>query len=581
MSTPPQTRRESPKPAPRKKVLQPPSEGAPATRPSSPLAYRPTATTRDDIALHTSACANAAPVRRSGSFQGAIFSAGKEPPLARELWRLPKSGKTSSLAKFVETHLNDFPMCVAVTGGTQIGLSVGSIYTVHFVKNTKVINAEDGKGVPQFCIPLNSSVQIGIVHPTLLNSENQKCCNVIYKSAKEVMCAEPLPKILRVANGYVDSNPLFTLAQNELLIVKRVLKSQRPFGQQKLMTYSLTNNAPKVLRESCNALFLTEPESVLVYPVEFFAHFNDSLPLKAILQFANNVPKSSPAEVITLTDWSVVRSIIVTPYRGKDSPPQLEGEVTPLLEIPLDSNVELDKATIQENEDMCSESLTLIRDFDPKRVTSMMPHAGPGGCIRPGYEREGLELESILISPSRPPANLPQTEGPYSIPLDCVQLPKPKQRVMPSADAAEVKVSNGSADLRVQFNTLQRTVEIVQCQMDSVENMARRSHNWVGLLKAEMAELTKATKQLTARVDALALNKNGLRVPSPKREASQETSLDPTLHSTTSSADREKNKKLLAKLSCEEVKLYTTVYRYINAINGVGVGAGQECSFVR
>ena len=69
-----------------------------------------------------------------------------------------------------------------------------------------------------------------------------------------------------------------------------------------------------------------------------------------------------------------------------------------------------------------------------------------------------------------------------------------------------------------------------------------------------MAELTKATKQLTARVDALALNKNGLLVPSPKREASQETAVDPTLHSTTSSADREKNKKLLAKLSCEEVK---------------------------
>lgn len=567
MSTSPQTR---PKPAPRVRRPQSPAGGHQIKRSISPLVHTPhsaIATTRDDSALPTHAriaAERACTVRRSGSFNDREQA---------KLWNIPpkdtkNDSAPSSLAKFVQTYQTDFPMCVQITGGTRIGLSVGAIYTFHFIKNTRVINVQDGKGVAQFCIPLNSSVQIGIVYPPVLNSENHICRNIAFKGVKEIMTTDPLPKILRAANSCVDDNPSFTLVQNELLIVKKVLKS-RPFGQQKLVTYSLTNNTTKVLRENCNVLFLTGPESVLVYPVEFFAHFHDSMPLKAILQFSDDAVKTSLSQVITLADSGVVRSIIATPFRGKDAPPPKEWGKAPLLEIPLDTDVELERATVPENDDMCSESLELIRGFDPKRVISMAPSAaptvdqilsaGPGGGIRQGYEKMGLELESALIN-SRSPAKLPETEGQYSTPHDCLpSWQSSEKRPAPStgtaAEATGTDGGGGNVDLRMQLNVLQRTVEIMQHQMDSVENMARKSNSLVGLVKAEVAQIATATKQLITRVDALSPYQNGPLL-SPKGARGLETPAVPPLPNTTvtSSADKDMNKKLLAQLSCIEVK---------------------------
>lgn len=550
-----------PSPLPRKRIQQ---QEPPAKPPRSPLLVQrvnETPASNEATLIHqTKTSRDNCPVRRSASLDDhSSLRLRKEPPLSRDLWRtMKKSDSPSSLATFVKTYQNDFPMSVEVTRGTQPGITAGAIYNFHFIKNTRVINFESPSG--QFCIPLNSSVQIGIVYPPILNSENEICKNVVFNGAKEIMAAEPLPKILRAANAYVDSNPDFSIAQNELLIVKKVRKS-RPFGQQSLLVYSLTNNVEKVLRENCNVLFMTTPENVMVYPVELFAHFYNALPLKAILQFDKNTgpggdtPKPPSTKIVTLANHGVARSIIATPYRGKEQQQQEK-----VLEIPLDADIEVEKAMIADDEELCAEALTLIRDFDPKHVSLCAPAPKFNeGSIRQGYEKIGLELESVLLQ-SRRPEKLPAMEGAYSTPHDSLYAPLPAPEITQlKSDIAPIKSFGGRVEVEVQLNALQRTVEIMQSQMNTVEALARKNNIVVGLLKAE---ITTVTQQLTTRIDTLvagqgagsSLQVTAAAVQTPSVVVPPTPLISPLPDSADTLPDKEKNRNDLMQLNCKEVR---------------------------
>ena len=496
-------------------------------------------------------------VRRSASFDDCSrLARGRGSSLSRDVWlkNAKANHSPSSLAKFVNTHQNDFPMSVEVKGGSQPGVAVGTIYSFHFIKSTRVVHVQDNKGADLFSIPLNSSVQIGIVYPPILNSDNQICGDVTFKGGKELMAADPLPKIVRAVTAHADGNPVSSVAENELLIVKNIRGKSRPFGRQTLLVYSVDNNSSKMIRENCSSLFATRPEHVLVYPVEFFAHYHDELPLKSVLKFDSNQQAAGDnptfilaTEVVTLASHGIARSVIATPHSGKLA---TAVKNSPVLEIPVDADVEVEKASIAESEELCAESLAIIRDFDPTRVSLCATPTNQKVNIRHGYEKIGLELESTLLQRRPAQARVPEMEGAYSTPRDSVDgsntIPHPVWAGPPN-HATSVKRS-GSVDVLGQLNALQRAVEIMQSQVNSVEGLSRKNNTIAGLLKAEIAQITKVTQQLMLRMDALLPpGQQGVPPQMAPAAAPQVPVVPPT------DAVKDKNKEDLARLSSEEV----------------------------
>ena len=377
------------------------------------------------------------------------------------------SNQSVPLATFVEDQQKSFPTCVQVMrgycGSTERDMvSAGDIYNFHFVKRTEVIHIEDSKGT-KYSIPLNSAVQCGIVYGLALidasggggggggetpGYDGDKCT---FGSIGELMAANPLPWLVRAIGSHQASDPRSIVEENELFIVNKTTRKVRRFGQQSLKVYSLTHQESKVLHSDCSVSFTASPLSVLLYPPEIMLHFPKAFPMQAVLYFGNdtaeNIPEQLLAEVVTLVRHSVERSIIVTSCLGNG---RVGGggmtDVGMPMEIPVQLDIEVvavPSELVERDEQLCAQTRSLLRDFNPSMVRSCGGGKGTQAfqALRQGYESVGLELEppSSLYSEIRPrqqfvrPTLNSNSSLPHPAPPAAAQIPPPLPANAPPA----------------------------------------------------------------------------------------------------------------------------------------------------
>ena len=99
-------------------------------------------------------------------------------------------------------------------------ISTGDVYNFHFIKNEKVMSIQDAGGT-HFSIPLNSSIQFGILYSPVGNTA-QAVKGYSFKTVGELAKYDIPPRIIRATQAFDVSDSKSSIEAEEILIVKKI-----------------------------------------------------------------------------------------------------------------------------------------------------------------------------------------------------------------------------------------------------------------------------------------------------------------------------------------------------------------------
>lgn len=143
-----------------------------------------------------------------------------------------------------------FPFRVTVTKGfynNRAEIVAGEVYTVHFLKNARVIAILDSMN-QRYVLPLNAAMRIGF---------EQGSQPPVYSCAMDIINSPELPKLISPCGDYKGTEGN-SFQQNEVLIVKGVHVS-RVRRVKSLVVVSVKTSEEKRIPSDCSVRFSTDP----------------------------------------------------------------------------------------------------------------------------------------------------------------------------------------------------------------------------------------------------------------------------------------------------------------------------------
>ena len=342
----------------------------------------------------------------------------------------PTAIQALSLQELVNKYSQSFPLQIKVLHGysgqtSQLTISSGDYYNVHFVKHQEVVSMSDKLGFA-YTIPLNSSFQFGLVYSA--ESHNQDTCDVhVYEKVADLLTLSPLPKVACATRDVKGSDEKSTISADEILVIKRVIRPK--LRKKSLEVLSLKTQSIKVLSLDCEGWFTLNPRRNQIYLLELVRCIPDVFPCEALMFLSSDtsnqqrISHSLLNAVVTLSGQKTETSLIASSvtYEGnEENTAEREPRVSEhLVDIPVDDRLsEVVVAVVDTSEYRLQEILnhrtrTLFETFDVSRVKSWVD--GPSSSTQNlFYASIGKGSEGVGIQVDKPPAAYFQDSPPAS-----------------------------------------------------------------------------------------------------------------------------------------------------------------------
>ena len=275
-----------------------------------------------------------------------------------------------------------------------------------------------------------------------------------FTKVSEIIALPTPPKVFCVLKAFRGDDEKSTLYDNEILVVKQVLKS-RLKSKRALKVYSLLAQSEKLLPEDCTGQFTTQPYMVRMHLPEMIEHVIYPFPHRAIIFFGAEVYQNPEMEVqvqdlassvlskvITMchcmTETSLIASSLITNKRKPYS--DYDAESADLFDIPVnDENLAgievavLTPNTEEETEQLYDDTRSIVEKFNSTKVRSCKDTGSEYSftaqslfysAVRPGCEKMGVEIDT----PSSIYGNLPIKHPPLATPPSPPIKPKQQQQ---------------------------------------------------------------------------------------------------------------------------------------------------------
>lgn len=290
------------------------------------------------------------------------------------------------LQELVDNYSQRFPMQIKVINGfsgqtTQLTLSSGDYYNIHFMKHQEVISLKDKIGFT-YTIPLNSSLCFGLVHSGRANQLRDLDTHV-YKRVSDLLALSPLPKVVCATKDVKGSDEKCIVTADEILVIRNVLKPK--LRKRSLEVLSLKTQTTKILPSDCEGHFTLSPKRNQIYLLELVKCIPDPFPCQAMMfvtdKLSSKLQCITPTLLSTVftvtghkTETSLIASAVTRAENGTKDAGRAHIQET-LVDIPVDERLADVEVAIIETKNSQQENLNdttraLFENFDATRVTS-------------------------------------------------------------------------------------------------------------------------------------------------------------------------------------------------------------------
>lgn len=340
-----------------------------------------------------------------------------------------------SLRELVEKYSHSLPLQIKVLRGysgqtSQLSLSSGDYYNIHFVKHQEVVSMNDKLGFA-YTVPLNSSFRFGLVYSEAHHQDTQ-----VYGKVADLLTLSPLPKVACATRDVKGSDERNTIVADEILVVKRIIRPK--LRKKSLEVLSLKTQSTKILPLDCEGYFTLNPRRNQIYLLELVRCIPDTFPCEAVMflsaDTSSNQQRISPSflnATVTLmaqkTETSLIASSVTYASTStEESRIDVEPRVSEHLgDIPVDDRLgEVEVAVVDTSEYSLQEVLnhktrTLFETFDVTRVKSWYDTPSDNtqsllyASIGRGSEGVGIQVDKPLAAylKESPPVNSVESAG--------------------------------------------------------------------------------------------------------------------------------------------------------------------------
>ena len=314
-----------------------------------------------------------------------LFSPSFSPPTRRAC-----VSQALSLQQLVENYSQSLPIQIKILHGysgqtSQLTISTGEYYNIHFVKHQEVVTLNDHVGF-SYTIPLNSSLQFGLVQSddASLQKEYE---NRIYEKVSDLLTLSSLPRVVCATKNIKGNDEKSSLSAEEILVIKRVFKPKL-LGKKSLEVLSLKTQSVKILSSDCEGYFSVSPYRNKIYLLELVKCISNPFPCQAIMFVTSN----SPATIQCISSSLISGTVVLTGHKCETSLIASSAECTEgeeenagakkvdiqesVVAIPVDERLQDVEVAIAETVDLrqqqklYNKTRDLFENFDATRVPS-------------------------------------------------------------------------------------------------------------------------------------------------------------------------------------------------------------------
>lgn len=309
--------------------------------------------------------------------------------------QLPQSTLAMQLSELATKHAQSVPFRVQVatsdmtakeTGPT---IAAGSTYTVHLVRDTRVLVAELNSGA-KLEIPINSSIKIGLVP-----EGDAKLC----RTMADILGSKQLPKVIAVRHRFLSSDKKISLRKNDVLLVKEAVRGILGHTKTALRVFSLSQHQELVLPKDCSAEFITDPKCTQCYATDLLDNDIAFLPCSAYLY---PTAATLPSSRIAISQKGTRKSLIVSNFQD---PPNSELHCRVFIDIPTSANVCVTILTTDLSgriyDRIYEESQHLLTHYNPSQIWYCVTATGTAATAQAtllAEVREGRAMREMVCS---------------------------------------------------------------------------------------------------------------------------------------------------------------------------------------
>ncbi len=338
------------------------------------------------------------------------------------------------LAQLAEKHALNVPFRIRVVNGFMAAdnvkdptFSVDEVYSVHLVKETKVLKARCSGS--EYFIPMNSAATFGLIQDEVNSFK-------LFDSVRELVNSLPLPIVAAALSDHTDPAGVLLLRKNDVLVLnssgKKKIKSS-------LKAYNVFMQKYVPLNVDANIKFTINPSSILLYLPDLIEHV--TLPRFCKLSAnSTSISKRLHSSEVELVEQQTQRSVLVSLFRS--NPKSKRTKEINFIEVPTRINIivkMMDDSNEEEQvyQQLVQESRELLQDYNPAKIqactdsendSAYMTQAQLLAEVRKEKEKQTLtrlapqNYEEIIIGNQNGDPILTSPPTPYEVSIFCMYI---------------------------------------------------------------------------------------------------------------------------------------------------------------
>ena len=327
-------------------------------------------------------------------------------PTNKEHEFTPLSGDME-LREFVSKYKSEFPVQIRVSKGfygttDKWSISEGEIFTIHFVKYTKTVAAEDGL-LGSYGIPLNSNATFGILSSSSSSKKDKTEPEPIdYETVGRLLALSPLPLAAKATQTWqIKGSEERSISRGDVLIIQSIKQNFITRNKQ-LRCINAFSGKPKLLKSNCSGFFTIQPSDTCLYLPEIIKYFKLPNTFQMFINEEENpdLPPSMVSRPVKLTHCSIETSLIATQLDviAEDNASH------PLIEIPINLDIEVQVVEPRVVDKIYEQTDHLYDTMDCADIEAIPSNAASttvdpmsvealAACQRGGRRTIGIEIE--------------------------------------------------------------------------------------------------------------------------------------------------------------------------------------------
>lgn len=279
--------------------------------------------------------------------------------------QLPHDTVAMQLAELATKHAHSVPFRVQVVTNCMVGsengpkVALDEIYTVHLVRETRVLVAQQSSG-KKLEVPTSSSVKVGLVPEDDVTR---------YRTVGDILGAKQLPKVITVRHQFLSSDKKISLRKNDVLLVKEAVKGILGCNKTALRVFNLFSHQELVLTRDCDAEFITDPECTQCYISDLLDNDITFIPCSVHFYPSQGAVVTPPSTTFTLCRQETRHSMIVSCFQQD---PNTNPQHTKFIDIPTSADISVTILPTDQSgriyDRIYEESQLLLTNYSPSQI---------------------------------------------------------------------------------------------------------------------------------------------------------------------------------------------------------------------